>query len=140
MTFLALKIKTSVFFSGEPIRFFHHSFFGYFYGWLQFFMSPTFFTLTAFQLLFCQVLSFCVVVLWVPQIPESFFYPQAVFSLHSFLTFGTTGTCTNLISRVLWEPTVLPWSCRGLSTVLRNTYSAHLFVYITQCSAKGVTW
>ena len=38
-----------------------------------FFISPPFFTLTAFLLLFCQVLCFCIAVLRVLCISESFF-------------------------------------------------------------------
>ena len=94
-------------------------------------MSSTFFTLTVFLLLFCQVLCFYVVVpqvLWiwksffypqgfftlhtfptfatvlqVLQIWERFFYPQTFFTLNSFWTFGAMGCFTNLLSRDPWS-------------------------------------
>ena len=104
-------------------------------------MPPTFFTLTAFLLPFCQVLRFWIIVPRVLRIWESFFQPWAFFTLPSFLTFAIASRvlriwerffysqvfltihsfskfnrrtcCTNLPSRDPWEPAVLPWSCRA---------------------------
>ena len=63
-------------------------FLGCFHFWLHLFMSPTFFTMTAFLLLFYQVLYFCVVVRQVLRIWESIFYALSIFTFHSFPTFA----------------------------------------------------
>ena len=62
---------TIVFFLGVFI--FHHCFSSVCFVDCIFFISPPFFTLTAFLLLFCQVLCFCIAVLRVLCISESFF-------------------------------------------------------------------
>ena len=107
---------------------------------IAFFHVTDFLYPDCFLLLFCQVLRFCVAVPRVLRVWESFFYPQVLFTLHSFpifatilqvlwisyrffyhqafltlhsfSTFGTTWCCTDLLSRVLWELAVLLWSCR----------------------------
>ena len=73
------------------------------------FISPTFFTMTM------SGTSLYVVVPWVLRIWKNFFYSQAFFTLLSFPTFGTTGCCTSLhLSRLPWEPAVLPWRLQDL--------------------------
>ena len=87
---MLLKDQKSFFFpSANPLGFFASVFMecfhfllllvGYFHCWLHFFMSPIFFILTTFLLLFCQVLCFCIVIPRVPRIWESFFLPLGVF-------------------------------------------------------------
>ena len=55
------------------------------------------------------------------------FYPQAFFTLHSFLTFWHN----LLLSRFHWEPAATFLKVAGLHTDLRNTDPAHLFVWFT---------
>ena len=87
---------------------FHHwflpLFFVCFHCWLHFFMWLTFFAMTAFLLLFCQVLRFGVTVPLILRIWESFFFSQAIFTLHSFPTF-------TIVPRVLqiWEGFFTLW-------------------------------
>ena len=70
--------------------FFHYWFSPLFFGcfhcfhWLHFFMLPTFFTMTAFLLLFCQVIHYYVVVPRMLRIREDFFYSLVIFTLHFF--------------------------------------------------------
>ena len=116
-------------------------FFGGFHCWLHFFRSSFFFTLTvSFAGVFCQILLFCVVIPRVLQTRKNLLYPQAFFTLHSFptfakiqqvlqiwdrffcpqkfftlpsfTTFGTMTCCSNLLTRISWEPTIFPWNCR----------------------------
>ena len=146
---------------------FHHwflpLFFVCFHCWLHFFMWLTFFVMTAFLLLFCQVLRFGVAVPLVLRIWESFFFSQAFFTLHFFPTF-------TIVPRVLriWEGFFTLWcflpytlsrhfakaafiktSLGADSSSLEvawppievwNIDPSHLFVWITQCSAKVITW
>ena len=44
-----------------------------------------------------------------------------------------------LLSRLPWEPAVLPWRFAGPPTEVRNADPAYLFVWITQCLAKGIS-
>ena len=55
------------------------------------------------------------------------FYPQAFFTLHSFLTFWHN----LLLSRFHWEPAVTFLKVTGLHTDPQNTDPAHLFVWFT---------
>ena len=55
------------------------------------------------------------------------FYPQAFFTLHSFLTFWHN----LLLSRFHWEPADTFLKVARLHTDLRNTDLAHLFVWFT---------
>ena len=55
------------------------------------------------------------------------FYPQAFFTLHSFLTFWHN----LLLSRFHWEPAVTFLKVAGLHTDPQNTDPAHLFVWFT---------
>ena len=67
---------------------------------------------------------------------QSFFYSQAFFTLYFFSTFGTTcfyevfpGASSSTLKVVAGPP-----------TGVRNTDLPHLFVWITQCLAKGISW
>ena len=147
--------------------FFHYWFSPLFFGcfhcfhWLHFFMLPTFFTMTAFLLLFCQVIHYYVVVPRMLRIREEFFLLIGDFYLTLLSICHSTASATDLreifllwgvfylklllpdiwhnllLSRLPWEPDVLLWRLQGLP--LRNTDPTHLFVWITQCSAKGIT-
>ena len=68
------------------------------------------------------------------------FYPQAFFTLYSFLIFlahpdifGTSLTFWHnlLLSRFQWQPTATFLKVAGLHTDPRNTHPAHLFVWFT---------
>ena len=65
---------------------------------------------------------------------RSFFYSQAFFTLHSFATFGTTCLYQSFPGA---SSSVL--KVAGPPTEVRNTDPAHLFVWITQCSAKDIS-
>ena len=73
-----------------------------------------------FVLLYCECYGF----------GRAFFYSQAIFTLHFFLTFGSTCFYQGFLGA-------------GSSTLkiagVRNTDPAHLFIWITQCSAKGIS-
>ena len=135
------KLK-KLLFLGEPLRVFHHCFFrGFHFSPLifttvfrvfslliAFFMSPT-------LLLFCQVLRSCVVVPWVLRIWEGSFL-----ILRRFLPYTP--------SRHLAQPSFIKaflgagsssLKVPGPPTNVRNTHPAHLFVWITQCSPKGIS-
>ena len=77
----------------------------FYYCFLSVFISSTFFAVTVLY----QVLRFCVVVSRVLRIWESFFYPQAFFTLQSFPTFGKPA-----FIKVPMGPAVLPWRLQGL--------------------------
>ena len=83
--------------------------------------------------LFCQLLCFCAVVPRMLRIWESFFYSKAFFTLHSFRTFGTTCFYQGIPGAGNSAMNIA-----GLPTEVRKTDPAHLFVWITQCSAKGI--
>ena len=108
-------------------RWFLPLFFECFHCWLHFFMSPT-------LLLFCQVLRSCVVP-WVLRIWESFFYSQAFLpytpSQHlaqSAFIMASLGVDSSSLKAAGPPP-----------TEVRNTEPVYLFVWITQCSAKGIS-
>ena len=100
------KIKISVFI-GEPLCVFHHCFhffslltFAIFVFWVRsLFSLISFFHITNFLCYKCffgpflSGTSFCVVMVVVPRVLriwESFFYSQALFTLHAFPKFGKT--------------------------------------------------
>ena len=108
-------------------------FFGCFHRWLHFFMSPAFFTLTAFFLLFIRYFVF--VLLY----REYYRFERAYFTLRCFLPYTT--------SRNLAQPAFIKVSLEagsfflkvaGPPTEVQNTDPTHLFVWSTQYSAKGI--
>ena len=133
-------------------------FFGCFYCWLHLFISPTlgFFNKVSSSVFISQII-FTIVFHQLP-LPWLFFC--------TFLFFGTSFLCCctasamdlrgelflvsnvfyltllpnilhNLLSsRLPWEPAVL---LAGPSTEVRNIDPVHLFVWITQCSVKGIS-
>ena len=82
---------------------FHHWFY---YCFWSVFISPTFFTVTVF----CQVLCFCVVLLRVLWIWESFFY-----SPHFLLHTPFWHLAQPAFIKASLEPAVQPWMLQGLS-------------------------
>ena len=153
-----------VFIHFTNFRVFHHCFLGVFISPLVFiivFWVFSFCQVSLPWLFFCQVLRFCVAVPrvlryeraffpsgvfyftllptfatvpWVLTIWESIFYSQAFFILISFPTFGTT--C--FYQGFSWSDS-FSLKVAGPSTEVRNTDSTHLFVWITPCSAKGIS-
>ena len=101
----------------------------YFIVFWDFFVSSNFFTVTAF----CDF-AFCVVLQRVLRIGERFFYSQVFFTLHSFSTFGTT--CCHQGFPGAGSSTSKDASS---PTEVRNTDLALLFVWIIECSAKGLS-
>ena len=77
-----------------------------------------------FVLLYCECYGF----------GRAFFYSQAIFTLHSFLTFGSTCFYQGFLGA--GSSTL---KIAGPPTEVRNTDPAHLFIWITQCSAKGIS-
>ena len=140
------SLKTLVLFLGEPLQVFNYCFFGCF-------VSPSIFTIvfgcfhcwlylfTSLFLLcydfFYQALCSCVV------IPRKL---RAFFTLHSFPTYGATlAAPTTQLHQPAFIKTSLATSSSALKvprppTEVRNRDPAHLFVWITQYSAKGISW
>ena len=162
------KLKKLLFFSGEALRVFHHCFFicfhftidftialRCFHCWLHFLTSPLFVQVFLLHHWFSDCFFECfhftnflyhdgffarhfVFVLLYRECYgcESFFYSQAFFTLYFFSTFGTTcfyqvfpGASSSTLKVVAGPP-----------TGVRNTGLPHLFVWITQCLAKGISW
>ena len=118
----------------------HHCFFKWFFyfttdftiAFSSVFISPTFFTMTVF-FFFSGVSFLCCCTACATDLRELFFLLAVVY-LHSFLTFGTTyfyqcfpGAGNSALN------------VAGPSTEVRNTDPVHLFVWITQGSAKGIS-
>ena len=62
---------------------------------------------------------------------------RAFFNIRCFLPYILPHIWCNLfLIRLPWDPVVLPW---WLPTEVRNTDPAHLFIWITQCSANSIT-
>ena len=118
-----LHLFTSLFLQ---VFLFHH---WVYYCFSSVFISPTFFTVA----LFCQLLCFCAVVPPMLRIWESFFYSKVFFTIHSFRTFDTTCFYQGIPGAGNSAMNIA-----GLPTEVRNTDPVHLFVWITQCSAKGI--
>ena len=55
------------------------------------------------------------------------FYSQASFTLHSFPTFWHN----LLLSRLPWDPAVIPWNLQGFILILISQ-TAHVFVWFTE--------
>ena len=107
----------------------------FYYRFSSVFISPTFFTETVFCQVFCQVLRFCVVVSQVLWIWETFF------NVTRFLRYTPSRYLTKsaLIQASIIR-IVPPWrSLQGIPLVFQNADPVHLFVWITQCSAKGIS-
>ena len=60
------------------------------FQWLNFFISPTLFTMTAFLLLFIRYFVLCCCIASATDLRELFIILRRFFTLHSFPTFGTT--------------------------------------------------
>ena len=113
-------------------------------------------------LFFCQVFGFCVVVPRMLRIWEYFFYSQAFFTLHPFPHLPQNRECYRFERAFLILRRFLPYTpsrhlaqpsfikaflgagssslkVPGPPTNVRNTHPAHLFVWITQCSPKGIS-
>ena len=101
-------------------RVFHHCFFRCFY-----------FTTNSFHQFFLP----CAIVTWVLWIWESFFTLRGFFTLTPFQDLVQP----NFIKASLGANTS-PLTVSGPPTENWNTDPADLFVWITQCSAKGIAW
>ena len=144
---------------------FHHwflpLFFVCFHCWLHFFMWLTFFVMTAFLLLFCQVLRFGVAVSTTDL--RKLFFLSGVFYLTLLPhIYHSTASATDLrglfypwcflpytLSRHFAKAAFIKTSLGAGSSSLEvawppievwNIDPSHLFVWITQCSAKVITW
>ena len=134
------SLKTLVLFLGEPLRVFHYCFLRCFISPFLLLFSGVFIVdcIYSLQFLLChdffyQVLRFCAA------IPRKL---RAVFTLHSFPTFGATLAAP---TTQLHQPASLAASSSALKitgppTDVQNRDPAHLFVWITQYSAKGISW
>ena len=140
------SLKTLVLFLGEPLQVFNYCFFGCF-------VSPLIFTIV-FRCFHCWLYLFTSLFL----LCYDFFYQalcsrvviprklRAFFTLHSFPTFGATlAAPTTQLHQPAFIKTSLATSSSALKvprppTEVRNRDPAHLFVWITQYSAKGISW
>ena len=128
------KLKNSCFFR-RTLRVFHHCFF----GCLHFLMFSFLQMFSGVFIVDCiYLLHYSSLLLLLPRllrIWKSVFYSDVVFTLHLFSTFGTTCFYQGFPGA---DGSAL--KVTGVPTEVRNTDSTHLFVWIGQCSAKGITW
>ena len=114
----------------------HHCFFRCFYFTTDFiivFQVFSFHQLSSPGLFFVSTSFLCSFTMSAMDL-RGIFYSQVFFTLHSFLTFNTNciywrfpGADSSTLKVV------------GPPTEFRNTDLVHLFVWITQCSAKGIS-
>ena len=140
------SLKTLVLFLGEPLRVFHHCFFrcfispliinivfGCFHCWLHWFTSLFLlchdFFLSGTSFLSCYTMK---------ATDLTVFYSQSFFTLHSFPTFGVI-SMTCFYQDFPGHKQFCFEGYRRPPTEVRNRNPAHLFVWITQYSAKGIS-
>ena len=116
-------------FSGEPLVFsvfscFHFYMFSFLRIPLLLIVIVHFTLSLLFLTYFVFVLLPRLLLIW-----ENVFYSDAFFTLHSFLTFGTT-----CLYQVFPRADSSALKVARFPTDVRNTDPVHLFVWITQCS------
>ena len=116
-------------FSGEPLVFSVFSCFNfYMFSFLRILLLLIVIVHFTLSLLFLTYFVFVLLprllLIW-----ENVFYSDAFFTLHSFLTFGTT-----CLYQVFPRADSSALKVAGFPTDVRNTDPVHLFVWITQCS------